>query len=144
MVFSEAAQRHGLDNTPPPDVRQNLLRLCDGLLEPLRELIGKPILVNSGYRSPEVNKAIGGSMTSEHMDGRAVDFRVLHMKPYEICRLIETNTVSWDLKYNQLIHEFGAWVHISIPKIGQTAKGEKLTAKKVEGKTVYLPGIFPV
>lgn len=140
LTYSDIAERQGLNNSAPFDIESNLLRLCEELLEPVRELLGKPLLVSSGYRSPEVNGAAGGSSSSEHMDGRASDFRVPHMTPYAVCRKLENS----ELPFNQLIHEFGRWTHISIPKLGEKPKREVLTARLLNGKVVYIPGIVPV
>ncbi len=72
MIVSGTAKRLGIDNTPPPDVRKNLVRLT-AELEKVRTLTGKPLKVLSGYRSPKVNKAVGGSEKSYHMQGCAAD-----------------------------------------------------------------------
>lgn len=141
LTFSDTGTRLGLNNSPPQEVYFNLARLSSELLELVRDVIGKPLIITSGYRSLEVNTAIGGAKTSEHMDGRAADFKVAGMTPYEVCRKLEV--IKW-LEYNQLIHEFGVWTHISVPHLGEKPKLEKLTAKRVDGKTVYTTGIVPV
>lgn len=141
LTFSDSGSRLGLSNVPPPDIEENLRRLCNDLLEEVRVIIGKPIHINSGYRSPAVNMTIGGAKNSEHLDGRAADFRVPGMTPYEVCRRLET--YDW-LPFNQMIHEFGSWTHISIPKLGDVPKRELLTAERIMGKTVYHLGIVPI
>ena len=137
---SEAATRQGIDNTPSMTVIDNLQALVDNILQPIRDKFG-PIIVTSGYRSPAVNKAIGGSTTSDHCKGYAVDFEVLGKDNKELALWIKDN-----LKFSQLILEFyhkgtpdSGWVHVSYNK--DNLKNEELTAVKVGGKTVYQKGI---
>lgn len=137
---SEAATRQGLDNTPSMVVIDNLQQLTDNILQPIRDKFGA-VVVTSGYRSPAVNKAIGGSTTSDHCKGYAADFEVLGMDNKELALWIKDN-----LKFTQLILEFyhkgvpdSGWVHVSYNK--DNLKNEALTAVKVGGKTVYQKGI---
>lgn len=110
LTSSETAVRLGLDNTPNEAVKANLVRLAK-FLEEVRRVLGRPIMVNSAYRSPEVNKAIGSRPTSQHCLGCAADIRVPGLTPDNIVKeIIKTN-----LEYDQLIREFDSWVHISIP-----------------------------
>jgi zinc D-Ala-D-Ala carboxypeptidase len=110
LTFSQVAARRGLDNTPPPKVKDNLERLAF-FLEQVRKLFNKPLLINSGYRSREVNEAVGGSKTSQHCEGCAVDFNVKGMSPNAVVRAIVDN----DVPYDQVILEFDSWIHLSIP-----------------------------
>ncbi|NQW53545.1 MAG: DUF882 domain-containing protein [Rhodospirillales bacterium] len=111
MTQSQSAARLGLDNTPSPAAIDHL-RKTAALLEQVRALWGKPIIVTSGYRAPQVNKAVGGSMYSQHMIGQAADFIIPGVgSPLEICQTI--NAASPAIPYDQVIHEFQAWVHIS-------------------------------
>lgn len=98
------------DNTPPPDVLPNLMRVAL-LMEQVRSLLGQPIFVTSGYRSKQVNDAVGSKDTSQHRIGCAVDFRCVGLKPDAIVRKIRVTTIAFD----QLICEFDSWTHISIP-----------------------------
>jgi hypothetical protein len=110
LTHSETAERLGLDNTPSEDVKANLTRLAR-LLEDIRRVLGRPIMVNSAYRSQEVNKAIGSKPTSQHCIGCAADIKVPGLTPDNIVKeILKTN-----LEYDQLIREFDSWVHISIP-----------------------------
>ena len=110
LTQSEMAERKGLDNTPNADVKANLTRLAR-FLEEVRKVLGRPIMVNSAYRSPEVNTAIGSKPTSQHCIGCAADIKVPGLTPDNIVKeIIKTN-----LEYDQLIREFDSWVHISIP-----------------------------
>ena len=97
------------DNTPNVLQINNLQRLAE-FLEEVRELLGKPILIDSAFRSPEGNHAVGSTSVSQHLRGCAADFRVPGMTPAEIVKTI----VGGKLAYDQLILELG-WTHISIP-----------------------------
>jgi len=110
LTQSETANRKGLDNTPTEEAKANLVRLAR-FLEEVRRALGRPIMVNSAYRSPKVNEAIGSKSTSQHCMGCAADIRVPGLTPNDIVKeLLKTN-----LEYDQLIREFDSWVHISIP-----------------------------
>ena len=110
LTHSEIAERQGLDNTPNADVKANLTRLAR-FLEEIRRVLGRPIMVNSAYRSPEVNTAVGSKPTSQHCIGCAADIKVPGLTPDNIVKeILKTN-----LEYDQLIREFDSWVHISIP-----------------------------
>jgi hypothetical protein len=128
------------DNTPSMQVIENLQLLVDNVLQPIRNKFGQ-VTVTSGYRSPEVNKAIGGSATSDHCFGFAADFEVAGVDNKELARWVADN-----LKFKQLILEFytkgvpdSGWVHVSYDKTNLTQK--VMTATKVGGRTVYSPGI---
>jgi len=127
------------DNMPTMTVIDNLQLLVDNVLQPVRDHFG-PVVVTSGYRSPEVNKAIGGSASSDHCKGMAADFEVLGVPNRVVAEWVRDNC-----KYRQLILEFpGAnpndgWVHVAYNK--DDLKGQVLTAKKINGKTQYLPGL---
>lgn len=110
LTRSEVAERKGWDNTPPPAVYENLIRLAN-LLEQVRFLLGKPILINSGYRSKLVNDSLGSKDSSQHRLGCAADIRVGGMTPDEVARTIKYS----DIQFDQLIREFDSWVHISVP-----------------------------
>ena len=109
MIASQEGARRGLDNTPPADVLEHLREMC-AKLEGVRALLGRPIMISSGYRSPQLNAAIGGATNSAHMFGYAADFICPGFgPPLAVCREIEKAGLSYD----QLIHEFGAWTHLS-------------------------------
>lgn len=134
---SELATRKGLDNTPDAFVIGRLKDLCEKVLQPLRDTLKQPIIVNSGYRSPDVNKAVGGSEKSQHCSGQAADIEVPGMSNKALAEFIESN-----LPYDQLILEFwdgitpnSGWVHVSY-KI-ESLRYQYLWAKLVNGKTVY-------
>jgi hypothetical protein len=123
LTISETAVRNGLDNTPNPIAYQNLVRLANFLEEVKKVLGGKPIMVNSAYRSPLVNSHVGGSKNSQHIIGCAADIRVPGMTPDQVVKAI----IDSDLQYDQLIREFESWTHISIPnEEGSTPRGQTL------------------
>ena len=102
------------------------------VLEPLRVIIGKPIIVSSGYRCPRVNKAAKGSKTSQHMQGMAADIKVKGMTPEQVFQKIITS----GLVFDQCIQEFNSWVHVSYNS--KKLRKEKLRATKgSQGNTVY-------
>ena len=110
LTVSEVALRKGLSNLPEGIEVDNLVRLANKL-EEVRKVLGKPIMVNSAFRSIEVNAAVGGVKTSQHCVGCAADIKVPGMTPDEVVRAI----VASDIQYDQLIREFDSWTHISIP-----------------------------
>jgi len=122
MTASEYAARTGTPNKPGPAEVANLCRLAQ-TLEQVRDAIGKPIIINSAYRSPAVNAAIGGAHNSAHMRGLAADIKVGGMTPYEVCQRIMRASI----EYDQLILEFGAWVHIAISDTGNVPRNQELT-----------------
>jgi hypothetical protein len=135
LTRSTTAIRKGIPNTASADVVKALTALCVNVLEPVRAHFGKPVRVTSGYRSPRLNTAIGGSASSQHCRGEAADFTVQGESNLAVCQWIMRN-----LKFDQLIYEFGeaGWVHCSY---SLRLRHEELSAKKRGGKTVYLPGL---
>ncbi len=111
LCKSDTADRKGIDNKIPKNLVSNVQALVDNVLDPLREAYGKPIKVNSGFRSPALNKAVGGSATSDHMQGRAAD--ITGGSPAENKKLFNL-VQSIGLSFDQLIDEKNfAWVHVS-------------------------------
>ena len=98
------------DNTPNDVELSNLTRLAE-FLEQVRTLLGKPIFINSAFRSKLVNDAVGSKDTSQHRIGCAADLRVVGMTPDEVVKAI----IASDLNFDQIIREFDRWTHISIP-----------------------------
>jgi len=109
FTVSQTASRKGLDNTPSESVLKELTKTAMQM-EAIRKLLGVPITINSGYRSPDVNKAVGGAKNSQHLTGQAVDFIAPGFG--SVSKIIDTIKKS-GLQYDQLIDEYGAWVHIS-------------------------------
>ena len=115
------------DNTPNADQINNLERLAKLLEEVKKVLGGKPVMVNSGFRSPQVNNAVGSKPTSQHCLGCAADIRVPGMTPDQVVRAIRDS----DIQYDQLIREFDSWTHISIPNnIKDTPRNQTLIIDK--------------
>lgn len=111
LCKSDTADRLGIDNRLPKDLLPNVENLITEVLDPLREWYGKPITINSGFRSPALNKAVGGSATSDHMQGRAAD--ITGGSPAENKKLFNL-VQSLGLPFDQLIDEKNfAWVHVS-------------------------------
>jgi len=125
LSFSEAAARLGLDNTPGPIVIPNL-SLVATAMEKVRKLLGdKPIAVHSAYRSAEVNRTVGGVVTSAHCHGLACDFICPAFgTPAEVALSI----LKSDIEYDQLILEYG-WVHVALAQEGSLSRREALTKR---------------
>lgn len=143
MTRSEAAQRGGFDNEPTPEALENLKALCVNVLDPLREAMGRPIRVNSGYRGPDANRAVNGSSSSQHCKGEAADIEIDNFDNKKLAKAI----IDLKLKFDQLILEFykdgdpnSGWVHVSHKRDGKQ-RGEVLRAVSLKGKTMYLPGL---
>ena len=115
------------DNTPNADQINNLERLSE-LLEQVKKIVGnKPIMVNSGFRSLQVNNSVGSKPTSQHCLGCAADIRVPGMTPDEVVKAIRAS----DLQYDQLIREFDSWTHISVPnEVRMTPRNQTLIIDK--------------
>jgi len=136
FTYSQTAARAGHPLVPPDKAREYLIQLVRTTLQPIRDLLGCPMMITSGYRDDWLNHKIGGSATSQHMKGQAADFVVVGMTPFEVCTMIEAS----DIRYDQLISEFGRWTHISnVP--GPAIRQVALTAKSSDGTTVYYNGI---
>lgn len=130
-TYSETAVRLDINNQPNEQQLENMKKAAAGL-EQLRAVSG-PLRINSWLRLPDVNVAVGGSKVSSHMDGWAIDVSSTKMTPIELCHKVE----ELGIKFDQMIHEFGRWMHISFaPEMRQ----QKLTIFKPEGK--YKPGIL--
>ncbi len=139
---SETAIRKRIDNTPNAEHAQNLKNVCEKILEPVRRHFGKPVRINSGYRGPALNAAVGGSSKSQHCNGEAIDFEIDGLPNPELAKWVSENC-----EFDQIILEFydpkegpnSGWVHASYTSKGPNRK-QKLTAVTEKGKTVYKPG----
>lgn len=138
-VYSNTAKRLGIDNTPGQYELQNMELLAEKIFEPLRKYVNGPIAINSFYRSPELNQAIGGSSKSQHCEGRAIDIDDTYgyMSNKEMYEYIKNN-----LDFDQMIWEFGTddnpdWVHVSY--VDHDFNRQRcLKAYKEDGKTKYM------
>ena len=134
FIKSATATRLGIDNTPDEKVLNCIQALVDNVLEPLRVHYGRPIIITSGYRCPKLNKAVGGSSTSQHAIGQAVDIRSVSDSRDDNKELFDMIR-EMKLPFDQLINEFGYdWVHVSF---GPRNRRQVLKAEKSDGKTVY-------
>ena len=140
-IKSTTASRLGINNMPPQSVINTLKIAAEKVFEPVRLHFGVPIFVSSAYRSPELNKAIGGSSTSQHMHGEAFDLD-MDGKSTKVTNAVIFNYIKDNLVFDQLIWEFGNdtnpdWVHVSYETTGAQRK-QILKAKRVNGKTSYV------
>jgi zinc D-Ala-D-Ala carboxypeptidase len=138
LTVSQTAERAGLRNVPVGTALANLERLALFLEQVRALLFNAPILVSSGYRSPQVNRRVGGAPTSAHTKGLAADFIApRYGRPKAIAEAIRDSALPFD----QLIHE-GTWVHLAIAPAGQAPRRSVLTAVFHRGQpTQYLQGI---
>ena len=137
-VYSRTAIRLDIDNTPTKEHKENMIKLAEEIFEPLRAYVGGPIKINSFYRSPKLNKAIGGSTKSQHCHGQAMDIddtfgRMTNAEMYDF--------IKEHLDFDQMIWEFGNdnnpdWVHVSYVSPEQN-RNRCLQAYKENNKTKY-------
>ena len=137
LTKSQTAERKGIDNTPSTEHQENLKRLCESILQPIRDHFSRVVSVSSGYRSPELCIAIGSKTTSQHAKGQAADFEIFGLSNKELADWINEN-----LYYDQLILEYlkesdpnSGWVHCSFSLNGN--RKQYLRAYKENGKTKY-------
>ena len=138
---SQTALRQGLDNTPNEDHMASATALFENVVQKVRDNFGVTV-INSGYRGPALNTAVGGSTNSQHCKGEAVDIECPGTGNYDVAKWIEEN-----LDFDQLILEFytpgipdSGWVHVSYKSEGN--RKQSLTAMKENGKTVYKPKLI--
>lgn len=139
MTRSQTASRNDIDNTPPDELMPKLILLCENILEPVRNHFGIPFSPSSGFRSVELNKAIGGSENSQHCKGEAVDLELPGISNYDLAAWIEAN-----LEFDQLILECyvqgqpaSGWVHVSLKD--DVSNNRKLALTYTN--RAYLPGL---
>ena len=138
VTRSESAKRNGISNMPTPEHIENFKLLAEKIFEPIRNHFNVPIRISSGYRSKELNAKIGGSKSSQHCKGEAIDIDMdcTSITNKEIFEYIKNN-----LPFDQLIYEFGNadspdWVHVSYVPNGRK---QVLKAFKINGQTKYFP-----
>jgi len=130
---SESAKRHGVSNQPTPEHIENIKILCERVLEPIRMKFG-PLILSSGYRSKVLNHYIGGSLKSQHCEGKAADIDMDGVDSVTNKEIFEY--IKNELEFDQLINEFNySWIHVSY-NLGKNRK-QVLDALKVNNKTVY-------
>jgi len=138
LIKSQTAERCNIDNNPDKEHIVSLEKLCDNILQPVRDYFQKPVMISSGYRSPELSQKIGSSSRSQHCKGQAADFEIPGVSNKELADFINDN-----LDFDQVILEFhdpdeinSGWVHASY--VGDANRSEYLLAEKDEnGKVRY-------
>jgi hypothetical protein len=141
VTRSDSAKRHGIDNTPTPEHLENFKLLAEKVFEPIRLHFKEPIFISSGYRSKALNDFIGGSASSQHCKGQAIDIDMDGSKGGVTNKMV-FDFIKSRLDFDQLIAEFPensnpAWVHVSYVKTGN--RKQILVAKRVSGVTKYIP-----
>jgi D-alanyl-D-alanine dipeptidase len=142
VTRSDSAKRRGISNMPTPAHIENFKLLAENVFEPIRKHFGKPIHISSGYRSDALNKAIGGSKTSQHCTGEAIDID-MDGSSHGITNKMVFDYIKDNLNFDQLIWEFGTasnpdWVHVSYESTDKQRK-QILRAVKSGGATSYVP-----
>jgi zinc D-Ala-D-Ala carboxypeptidase len=141
VTRSETAKRKGISNEPTPEHLENFKLLAENVFEKMRVHFGVPIRISSGYRSKALNTAIGGSLTSQHCKGEAIDID-MDGSASGVTNKMLYDYIKDNLEFDQLIWEFGTdanpdWVHVSYSKVKN--RKQKLKAIKSNGKTSYIP-----
>lgn len=142
VISSDTAKRKGIDNSPTPEHLENLKVTCTEVFDKVREHFDVPIYISSGYRSAALNKAIGGSATSDHNNGKALDLDQ-DGKGNGVTNRQVFDYIKDNLEFDQLIWEFGSsqnpdWVHVGYRK-GANRKQILRAIRNASGKTVYAP-----
>ena len=119
-VKSQTALRLGIDNTPTAEIIDRMKAVCEAILEPVREHFKRPVVVNSFYRSPLLNKAVGSKSTSQHVTGEAVDFEVPGVPNAEVAEWVNANLTADQicLEYYTPGEPSSGWVHVSYKETG--------------------------
>ena len=142
LTASQVAARKGIPNNPTAGQIENLKKLCESILQPIRNHYDSPVIISSGFRTPELCILINSSINSQHAKGQAADLQVIGVDNKALAKYIKEN-----LDFDQLILEFykesegphSGWVHVSY--VGKENRKQSLTATRAEntGKTVYSP-----
>ena len=140
VMRSETAKRKGISNMPTPEHIENFKLLAENVFQPIREHFGVPIHISSGYRSKALNTAVGGSLSSQHCSGEAID---IDMDGTSVTNAQIFNYIKDNLNFDQMIWEFGTdtnpdWVHVSYESTGKQRKQILKAVKSAKG-TAYLP-----
>lgn len=140
VTRSDSAKRHGIDNTPTAEHLENFKLLAEKVFEPIRLHFKTPIFISSGYRSKALNDFIGGSASSQHCKGQAIDID-MDGSNGEVTNRMVFDFIKNKLDFDQLIWEFGTdanpdWVHVSYTK--DKNRKQKLKAVRINGKTSYI------
>lgn len=146
LTRSNKAEQLRIHNNPNEVALANLTIATRSLWQPVRDILGVPMIISSGYRSPVLNNAVGGSATSAHCYGLAIDFRAPKFgNTRKIARHLVTELRKRGIKFDQLILEFpdspNSWIHLGHKHPNGRQRGQVLTAVKRGGRTVYLSGL---
>ena len=139
FLRSQTAERKGIKNIPDRDQVYNMRALCSNLLEEIRSGIRKEIksdalvIITSGFRCKKLNKAIGGSKTSQHMKGQAADLHISGVSLFDAFKYIVSES---GLQFDKCVWEFGSWIHISYSMYGNN-RNEILSVNKVNSKNKW-------
>ena len=112
LIKSDTADKNNINNTPDINSLDNMLELIFYVLQPLREKLGKPMIITSGFRCAKLNKLVGGVSNSQHLWGQAVDFVVNGMTPEQVVEAVKNS----DIEFDQCLNEYNQWTHISYNK----------------------------
>ena len=142
VTRSESAKRKGISNEPTAEHLENFKKLAENIFEPIRNHFNVPIHISSGYRSKALNTSIGGSLTSQHCSGEAIDID-MDGSSNGVTNKMVFDFIKANLNFDQMIWEFGNsnnpdWVHVSYESTGKQRK-QILKATKVGGATKYSP-----
>ena len=146
LTHSNTAKARGISNVPNDTHKANLIASAKNLWQPVRDILGVPMIVSSGYRSPALNRAVGGSATSAHSHGFAIDFTAPKFgNTRAIAKKLATELKARGIKFDQLILEFPdgrkTWIHLGYKSPWGKQRGQILTAVKRGGRNVYLSGL---
>lgn len=143
VTASDMAKRKGISNEPTPEHLENFKKLAENIFEPIRKHFGEPIFISSGYRSKALNEAIGGSLSSQHCSGEAIDID-MDGRSKKVTNEQVFNFIKDNLNFDQLIWEFGTdsapdWVHVSYESNGKQRKQILKAVRNSAGQTIYKP-----
>ena len=139
--FSQVAVRRGIDNRVPEIKLPNVCHLVTSVLQPLRDRLGVPLVVTSGYRCQRLNREVAGSRNSAHTLGLAADIWIAEVLPYDLTAHVAES----DLPFDLVMNEFGRWTHIQACRLGEAPRREVLTAHKLGNNHTRLSaGNLPV
>ncbi|MEM6986165.1 MAG: D-Ala-D-Ala carboxypeptidase family metallohydrolase [Pseudomonadota bacterium] len=125
--FSQLAVRRGFDNRVPDIKLTNLRHLVHSLLQPLRDILGVPVEIRSGYRCPRLNREMAGSRNSAHLHGLAADLWVVNLSVFELTESVASSELPFDIVMN----EFGNWTHVQAARPGCEPQRKVMTAYKL-------------
>lgn len=133
---SDTAKRLGIDNSIPESLMNNLKRMCE-TLEEIRAIFGKPLMISSFYRCPDLNKKVGGSKTSAHMECRACDFTIKGVETDEVFESIKHSNIIFDQLILESSSKGSTWVHIGIHKDGSEPRRMVMTGSKTDSGSTF-------